>query len=44
MTAYLILAGACVLAWCWWLLATAPLGYEDSDGFHYGELSEDNEQ
>lgn len=23
-----------------WLVATAPLGYEDSDGFHLGEPDE----
>ncbi len=33
----------CVLAAfgvMWWLFATAPLGWEDADGFHAGEEPE----
>lgn len=25
------------LAWLWWLCATAPLGWQDDEGFHRGE-------
>jgi hypothetical protein len=21
---------------CWWAIRTAPIGYEDSEGFHFG--------
>ena len=41
MTTILIIAALIVLAFMWWLFASAPEGFEDSDGFHYGRKSDD---
>lgn len=30
----LVFAILSILAYMWWLVATAPEGYEDEDGFH----------
>ena len=30
------------LAFMYWLVATAPLGWEDSDGWHAGEQPEED--
>ncbi len=44
MSAFTILAIALPIAGSfaamWWLFATAPLGWEDADGFHAGEEPE----
>lgn len=42
MTVVYICLGAAVacIAFMFWLVYTAPLGYQDETGFHYGEPPE----
>jgi hypothetical protein len=35
-----ILIAAAFIGWLGWMFYTAPMGFEDNDGFHLGELDE----